>query len=55
MKVTGAGGAAFYWSSALPNASVLSGRACSTFKELPVRLDRLGSRVVLNIMRDIWN
>jgi D-glycero-alpha-D-manno-heptose-7-phosphate kinase len=24
-------------------------------QELPVKLDRLGSRVVLNVMRDIWS
>jgi len=23
-------------------------------RELPVKLDRLGSRVVLNVIRDIW-
>jgi hypothetical protein len=23
-------------------------------RELPVKLDRLGSRVVLNVLRDIW-
>ena len=23
-------------------------------RELPVKLDRLGSRIVLNVMRDIW-
>jgi D-glycero-alpha-D-manno-heptose-7-phosphate kinase len=24
-------------------------------RELPIRLDRLGSRVVLNVTRDIWS
>jgi len=24
-------------------------------KELPVKLDRLGSRIVLNVQRDIWS
>jgi hypothetical protein len=23
-------------------------------RELPVKLDRLGSRIVLNVLRDIW-
>jgi D-glycero-alpha-D-manno-heptose-7-phosphate kinase len=23
-------------------------------REMPVKLDRLGSRVVLNVLRDIW-
>jgi D-glycero-alpha-D-manno-heptose-7-phosphate kinase len=23
-------------------------------RELPIKLDRLGSRVVLNVVRDIW-
>lgn len=23
-------------------------------RELPIKLDRLGSRVALNVMRDIW-
>jgi D-glycero-alpha-D-manno-heptose-7-phosphate kinase len=24
-------------------------------RELPVKLDRLGSRIVLNVQRDIWS
>jgi D-glycero-alpha-D-manno-heptose-7-phosphate kinase len=29
-------------------------RSLADMRELPVKRDRLGSRVVLNVMRDIW-
>jgi D-glycero-alpha-D-manno-heptose-7-phosphate kinase len=29
--------------------------ALAHLRELPVKLDRLGSRVVLNVTRDIWS
>jgi D-glycero-alpha-D-manno-heptose-7-phosphate kinase len=29
-------------------------RGLADVQELPVKLDRLGSRVVFNVMRDIW-
>ena len=30
-------------------------RSLADMRELPMKLDRLGSRVVLNVMRDIWS
>jgi D-glycero-alpha-D-manno-heptose-7-phosphate kinase len=29
-------------------------RSLAEMRELPVKLDRLGSRIVLNVLRDIW-
>jgi D-glycero-alpha-D-manno-heptose-7-phosphate kinase len=29
-------------------------KALAHMRELPVKLDQLGSRVVLNVLRDIW-
>jgi D-glycero-alpha-D-manno-heptose-7-phosphate kinase len=29
-------------------------QSLADMQELPVKLDRLGSRVVLNVLRDIW-
>ena len=47
--------AAFCWSSALPRINGPFASSLGALKELPVKFDRLGSRVVLNIMRDIWS
>ena len=55
VKVTGAGGGGFLLVICPPERQRAVRQSLQTFKELPVRLDRLGSRVVLNIMRDIWN
>ena len=42
--------------SHLPDeAPVSSAREPQGMKELPVKLDRLGTRVVLNVARDIWS
>ena len=38
------------WSTKPPCASALH-----HMKELPVKLDHLGTRVVLNVTRDIWS
>jgi D-glycero-alpha-D-manno-heptose-7-phosphate kinase len=54
-KLTGAGGGGFL----LVICSVEHQRAVrqslADMRELPVKLDRLGSRVVLNVLRDIWS
>ncbi len=54
VKVTGAGGGGFLLVICPPERQRAVRHTLSPLKELPVRLDRLGSRVVLNIMRDIW-
>jgi len=54
-KVTGAGGGGFL----LVVCPVERQRAVrdrlATMKELPIKLDQLGSRIVLNVHRDIWS
>jgi D-glycero-alpha-D-manno-heptose-7-phosphate kinase len=55
-KLTGAGGGGFLL-VICPTERQRVVRQCLAdldMKELPVKLDRLGSRVVLNVMRDIW-
>ena len=54
VKVTGAGGGGFLLVICPPEHQRAVRQSLDTLKELPVKLDRLGSRVVLNIMRDIW-
>ena len=54
VKVTGAGGGGFLLVICPPEHQRAVRHSLGTLKELPVGLDRLGSRVVLNIMRDIW-
>ena len=54
-KVTGAGGGGFLLVISPPNYQQAVRQSLSTLQELPVKFDRLGSRVVLNIMRDIWS
>lgn len=55
VKVTGAGGGGFLLVICPPEHQRAVRRNLGTLKELPIRLDRLGSRVVLNVMRDIWS
>ena len=53
-KLTGAGGGGFLL-VICPMERQRAVREClADMRELPVKLDRLGSRVVLNVMRDIW-
>jgi len=54
-KVTGAGGGGFLLVLCPPAHQAAVRQSLSHMRELPVRLDRLGSRVVLNIVRDIWS
>jgi D-glycero-alpha-D-manno-heptose-7-phosphate kinase len=55
VKVTGAGGGGFLLVVCPPESQAAVRHRLGALKELPIRLDRLGSRVVLNIMRDIWS
>ncbi len=55
-KLTGAGGGGFLL-VICPAERQRAVRQCLTdldMRELPVKLDRQGSRIVLNVMRDIW-
>ena len=54
VKVTGAGGGGFLLVICPPERQRAVRRSLDHLTELPVKLDRMGSRVVLNIMRDIW-
>jgi D-glycero-alpha-D-manno-heptose-7-phosphate kinase len=55
VKITGAGGGGFLLVICPPENQRAVRQRLSALKELPVKFDRLGSRVVLNIMRDIWS
>jgi len=54
VKLTGAGGGGFLLVICPPERQRAVRRSLDNMTELPVKLDRMGSRVVLNIMRDIW-
>jgi D-glycero-alpha-D-manno-heptose-7-phosphate kinase len=54
VKLTGAGGGGFFLVICPMERQRSVRQALSDMKELPVKLDRLGSRVVLNVQRDIW-
>jgi D-glycero-alpha-D-manno-heptose-7-phosphate kinase len=53
-KLTGAGGGGFLLVICPIERQRAVRQSLADMKELPVKLDRLGSRVVLNVMRDIW-
>jgi D-glycero-alpha-D-manno-heptose-7-phosphate kinase len=53
-KLTGAGGGGFLLVLCPMEHQRAVRRSLAHMRELPVKLDRLGSRVVLNVMRDIW-
>jgi D-glycero-alpha-D-manno-heptose-7-phosphate kinase len=53
-KVTGAGGGGFLLVSCPPGNQRAVREALAGMQELPIKLEPLGSRVVLNVHRDIW-
>jgi len=54
-KVTGAGGGGFLLVICPPERQRAVRAALADMRQLPVKLDRLGSRVVFNVTRDIWS
>jgi D-glycero-alpha-D-manno-heptose-7-phosphate kinase len=55
VKLTGAGGGGFLLVIAPVERQRAVRESLPEMRELPVKLDRLGSRVVLNVQRDIWS
>jgi D-glycero-alpha-D-manno-heptose-7-phosphate kinase len=55
VKVTGAGGGGFLVVIAPVERQRAVRESLRDMQELPIKLDRLGSRVVLNVLRDIWS
>ena len=53
-KLTGAGGGGFLLVICPMERQRAVRQSLADMQELPVKLDRLGSRVVLNVLRDIW-
>jgi D-glycero-alpha-D-manno-heptose-7-phosphate kinase len=53
-KLTGAGGGGFLLVICPMERQRAVRQNLADMRELPVKLDRLGSRVVLNVLRDIW-
>ena len=53
-KLTGAGGGGFLLAICPLEYQGAVRKSLTDMQELPVRLDRLGSRVILNVTRDIW-
>ncbi len=54
VKLTGAGGGGFLLVICPMERQREVRRSLAHMREFPVKLDRLGSRVVLNVVRDIW-
>jgi D-glycero-alpha-D-manno-heptose-7-phosphate kinase len=53
-KLTGAGGGGFLLVMCPIERQRAVRSSVADMRELPVKLDRLGSRIVLNVLRDIW-
>jgi len=53
-KLTGAGGGGFLLVICPVERQRAVRQSLADMREFPVKLDRLGSRVVLNVLRDIW-
>jgi D-glycero-alpha-D-manno-heptose-7-phosphate kinase len=54
-KLTGAGGGGFLLVICAPEHQRAVSESLKGLRELPVKLDRLGSRIVLNMQRDLWS
>lgn len=54
VKVTGAGGGGFLLVICPIQRQHSVREALPNLRELPIKLDRLGSRIVLNVIREIW-
>lgn len=54
-KVSGAGGGGFLLVMCPPANQPAVRQSLAEMRELPVKIDRLGSRVVFNVTRDIWS
>jgi D-glycero-alpha-D-manno-heptose-7-phosphate kinase len=54
-KLTGAGGGGFLLVICPPEHQRAVRESLPEMRELPVSLDRLGSRIMLNVQRDIWS
>jgi D-glycero-alpha-D-manno-heptose-7-phosphate kinase len=54
VKLTGAGGGGFLLVISPLERQRMVRESLAGMQELPVKLDRLGSRIVLNVLRDIW-
>jgi D-glycero-alpha-D-manno-heptose-7-phosphate kinase len=54
-KLTGAGGGGFLLVICPVERQRAVRRTLEDMRELPVKLDRQGSRIVLNVLRDIWS
>lgn len=55
VKLTGAGGGGFFLVFCPMERQRAVRDSLAYMREFPVKLDRLGSRVVLNVQRDIWS
>jgi D-glycero-alpha-D-manno-heptose-7-phosphate kinase len=55
VKLTGAGGGGFLLVICPMERQPAVRESLSQMRELPIRLDRFGSRVVLNVAREIWS
>lgn len=55
VKVTGAGGGGFLVVISPVERQRAVRESLRDMRELPIKIDRLGSRVVLNVLRDIWS
>ncbi len=53
-KIAGAGGGGFVLVCAPVEHHAAVRRAVPDLKELPIKVDQLGSRVIFNVHRDIW-
>ena len=55
VKVTGAGGGGFLVVISPVERQRSVRESLRDMQELPIKLDRLGSRVIFNVLRDIWS